>query len=85
LESAYQELRIVGEQLCTTVEAQHFLNQNLQTTHQTLQASYQELQQKTTFLESLFASLNIGVAVLDYHFTVLSWDRRAEPLWGIWA
>jgi PAS domain-containing protein len=78
LASAYEELRIIGEQLRTTVEAQQVLNQRLQN-------SYHEQQQKATFLESLFASLPFGVAILYDHFTILSWDRRAEFIWGNWA
>ena len=58
-------------------------NEELQTINDELRLRSDELNQVNGFLESLFASLRAGVAVLDRELRVLVWNGRAEDLWGV--
>ena len=43
------------------------------------------LDQVNAFLESVLGSVLASVVVLDARFVVVSWNRAAEQLWGLWS
>ncbi len=66
------------------------MNEELQSTNEELETINDEMARRTddlnranAFLESILSSLRIGVVVLGRDFSVLSWNRRAEDLWGL--
>ncbi len=42
-----------------------------------------ELNHANAFLQSVFRSLHTGVVVLDARQNIISWNHRAEDLWGL--
>jgi len=57
----------------------------MQTTNDQLRARTDELNRANTFLESIVASMEAGVVVLDANLAVELWNRKAEDLWGLRA
>ena len=92
LHSTVEELETTNEELQSTNEELETMNEELQSTNEELQTINDELRQRSedldranAFLESVFASMRAGVAVLDRDLRVLSWSRRAEDQWGVRA
>lgn len=97
LETTNEELQSMNEELETTNEELQSTNEELETMNEELQATNEELQTINTelhsqseevdrlnvFLESILASLQNGVAVLNRNLHVLLWNREAEELWGV--
>lgn len=48
-----------------------------------LRTGQEELNSANSFLQSILASLQGGVAVVDRELRVLAWNPRAEDLWGV--
>jgi two-component system, chemotaxis family, CheB/CheR fusion protein len=89
LQSANEELQTTNEELQSTNEELETMNEELQSTNEELETINDELRERTTelnrvneFLETILASLNVGVAVLDPQQRVQVWNYRAEDLWG---
>ena len=68
------------------------MNEELQSTNEELETINDELRERTgelnqvnDFLEAIFMSLGLGVAVLDRDQRVQVWNHRAEDLWGLRA
>ena len=92
LHSTVEELETTNEELQSTNEELETMNEELESTNEELQTINDELRQRSdelnrvnAFLESVFASLRAGVAVLDRDLGVLVWNGRAEDLWGLRA
>ncbi|HEY0779342.1 MAG TPA: CheR family methyltransferase [Gemmatirosa sp.] len=85
LEAAYQELQSTNEELETMNEELQSTNEELQTINDELRQRSEDLNRANAFLESVFASMRAGVAVLDRDLRVLSWSNRAEDQWGVRA
>ena len=90
LQSTVEELQTTNEELQSTNEEMETMNEELQSTNEELQAMNDELQQRTddldrtnAYLESILASVDVGVAVIDREFQVLLWNHRAADLWGL--
>ncbi len=92
LHSTVEELETTNEELQSTNEELETMNEELQSTNEELQTINDELRLRSdelngvnAFLESVFASLRAGVAVVDRELNVLVWNARAEDLWGLRA
>jgi len=90
LQSTVEELETTNEELQSTNEELETMNEELQSTNEELQTINDELHRRSDelnhanhFLAAILTSLRSGVAVLDREFLVLSWNRRAEDLWGL--
>jgi two-component system CheB/CheR fusion protein len=97
LETAYEELQSTNEELETTNEELQSTNEELETMNEELQSTNEELQTlndelrqrgedldtSNAFLQSVLASLQGGVAVVDQDFRILAWNRQAVELWGV--
>jgi two-component system CheB/CheR fusion protein len=90
LQSAVEELETTNEELQSSNEELETMNEELESTNAELQTINNDLRQRTDeidrlnlFMESILASLRIGVAVLDVELRVVMWNARAEDLWGV--
>ncbi len=90
LQSTVEELQTTNEELQSTNEEMETVNEELQSTNEELQAVNEELREQTLeadkatiFLESILASVDVGVVVIDRDFHVLLWNEQAEELWGL--
>ena len=90
LQSANEELETTNEELQSSNEELETTNEELQSTNEELQALNQELHQRTTqlnqvnvFLESILASVRIGVVVVDQELQVQIWNHKVEDMWGL--
>jgi two-component system CheB/CheR fusion protein len=66
------------------------MNEELRTTNEELERRNVELQERTEevnqtrlFLESILASVEAGIVVIDRDFEILLWNEGAEELWGL--
>jgi two-component system CheB/CheR fusion protein len=92
LQSTVEELQTTNEELQSTNEEMETMNEELQSTNEELQAINAELNQRSmelnqanSFLQSILASVEVGVVVMDRDFKVMLWNNRAEDLWGLRA
>jgi two-component system, chemotaxis family, CheB/CheR fusion protein len=90
LQSTNEELETTNEELQSSNEELETMNEELQSTNEELQTINSELQQRTgelneanAFLTSVFASVQMGVIVVDRQFNILTWNHAAENLWGL--
>ncbi|XHX77116.1 MAG: CheR family methyltransferase [Stenomitos frigidus ULC029] len=90
LQSTNEELETTNEELQSTNEELETMNEELQSTNEELQAMNDELRQRTdeanqasAFLQSILASIQAGVVVMDNQFNLLSWNQQTENLWGL--
>jgi two-component system CheB/CheR fusion protein len=92
LQSTNEELETTNEELQSSNEELETMNEELQSTNEELSTINEELRQRTeelnqtnAFLKSILGSLHSGVVVLDVRQNVVSWNHRAEDLWGLRA
>jgi two-component system CheB/CheR fusion protein len=97
LETTNEELQSTNEELETTNEELQSSNEELETMNEELQSSNEELEtmneelrlrtgelnRATVLVESMLASLGVGVAVVDRDLRVQMWNDRARDLWGV--
>jgi two-component system CheB/CheR fusion protein len=90
LQSTVEELETTNEELQSTNEELETMNEELHSTNEELEAANEQLMQRSAqldqsavFLESVMASMNSAVVVVDPSMTVRAWSRRAEDLWGV--
>lgn len=83
LETAYEELQSTNEELETMNEELQSTNEELQTVNNELRERTDDLQHANVFRESILASLQSGVAVLDDQLNVQIWNDQAVNLWGL--
>ena len=90
LQSTNEELETTNEELQSGNEELETMNEELQSTNEELQAMNIELQHRTgelneanAFLNSVFASVQVGVIVVDRQFNILTWNHVTESLWGL--
>lgn len=97
LETTNEELQSTNEELETTNEEMQSTNEELETMNEELQSTNEELQtindelrlrtdeinQSNAFLNSILASLQAGVVVIDSSYNILSWNEQAQNLWGL--
>ncbi len=92
LQSTNEELETTNEELQSSNEELETMNEELQSTNEELRTLNEELRQRThelnqsnAFLNSILGSLHFGAVVLDAKQNVISWNKRAEDLWGLRA
>src|SRR5262249_37193049 len=97
LETTNEELQSTNEELETTNEELQSSNEELETMNEELQSSNEELEtmndelrlrtgelnRATVLIESMLASLGMGLAVVDRDLQVQMWNDRAKELWGV--
>jgi two-component system, chemotaxis family, CheB/CheR fusion protein len=90
LQSANEELQTTNEELQSTNEELETMNEELESTNEELETINDELRERTgelnrlnEFLEAIFRSLGLAVAILDREQRVQVWNERAEDLWGL--
>ena len=97
LETTNEELQSTVEELQTTNEELQSANQEMETVNEELQSTNEEVQKMnelarrrseevaraSAFLQSILASVRVGVVVVDADFKVALWNDRAEDLWGL--
>ncbi|MGD8403496.1 MAG: CheR family methyltransferase [Anaerolineales bacterium] len=90
LQSTVEELQTTNEELQSSNEEMETMNEELQSSNSELQAMNDQLRHRTTdlnrvnaFLESILASVDVAVVVIDREFKVSLWNERAEDLWGL--
>jgi len=90
LQSTVEELQTTNEELQSTNEEMETMNEELQSTNAELQDINDQLRHSTielnrvnAFLESILASVDVAVVVIDREFKVTLWNERAEDLWGL--
>jgi two-component system CheB/CheR fusion protein len=90
LQSTVEELETTNEELQSTNEELETMNEELQSANEELQAINEELRQRSDelsrtshFTQAVLAGIRSGVVVLDRDLLVLTWNNRAEDLWGL--
>jgi two-component system CheB/CheR fusion protein len=90
LQSTVEELQTTNEELQASNDEMETINEELRTTNEELQTKNVELEQRTAdlnqtklFLESILASVDVGVVVIDRDFEILLWNEQAQNLWGL--
>jgi two-component system CheB/CheR fusion protein len=61
------------------------MNDELQLSGETQREQQEHFYRLNQFMFSVLGSLNSGVVVVDTDFQVVTWNSRAEDLWGIRA
>jgi two-component system, chemotaxis family, CheB/CheR fusion protein len=99
LETTHEELQSTNEELETTNEELQAANEELETMNEELQSTNEELEAindminlrtaelnaANAFLQSVLASLDAGVVVVDREQVVTAWNDGAAELWGVRA
>ncbi len=92
LQSTVEELETTNEELHSTNEELETMNEELQSMNDELQNSNHELRLRTDevsalngYMEGVFASLRVGVAVVDADMRITVWNAWAADLWGVRA
>jgi len=92
LQSTVEELETTNEELQSANEELETMNEELQSTNSELHAINTELRDRTdeldtmnVFMDSVLASVHVGVVVLDSAMRVRIWNGRSEELWGLRA
>lgn len=85
LETTNEELQSTNEELETMNEELQSINDELHTINDALRERSLELDETTTFLDSLITSVRLGMAVVDRQTRVMVWNRGCEELWGLRA
>ncbi|NAZ87101.1 PAS domain-containing protein [Kineococcus sp. T90] len=90
LQSTVEELETTNEELHSTNEELETMNEELQSMNDELQHSNDELRLRTeevgalnSYMEGVFASLRVGVAVVDPGMRVTVWNAWAAEVWGV--
>lgn len=90
LQSTVEELETTNEELQSTNEELETMNEEMQSTNEELQTMNDELRQRSeevtsanAFLESVMASMQNGLAVIDRDARISAWNPAAEDLWGL--
>ncbi len=85
LETTNEELQSTNEELETTNEELQSTNSELETINEELHGRTGDLDRVNAFLETILASLGVGVVVVDADQRVQVWNRSAERMWGLRA
>jgi two-component system CheB/CheR fusion protein len=83
LETTNEELQSSNEELETMNEELHSSNEELETMNEELRVRTGELNRTTGLIDSMLASLDVGVAVVDRDLRVQLWNGRAKDVWGV--
>ncbi len=59
------------------------MNDELQSSNETLQEHQDEVERLNQFMSSVLSSLTLGIAVVDKDLRIKGWNPTAEQLWGV--
>jgi two-component system, chemotaxis family, CheB/CheR fusion protein len=82
LETSNAEFESTNEELGSMNEELHSTNEELGTLNTELHLRTTELSTTNSVMQSILVNLQVGVAVVDHHLTILLWNHGAEALWG---
>ncbi len=85
LETTNEELQSTNEELETMNEELNSTNDELHTINDMLGERSVELDEARHFLDSLIASVGMGMVVVDREMKVILWNQLCEDLWGLRA
>jgi len=85
LETSNAEFESTNEELGSMNEELHSTNEELETLNTELHRRTTESSTTNSILQSILTGLQVGVAVVDRHLTILLWNHGAEDLWGLRA
>lgn len=83
LETSNAEFESTNEELGSMNEELHSTNEELEALNTELHRRTSELSTTNSILQSILTGLQVGVAVVDRHLTILLWNHGAEELWGL--
>jgi two-component system CheB/CheR fusion protein len=90
LQSTVEELETTNEELQSANEELETMNEELQSTNEQLRAMNDRIEQRSgdldqvnRYLETILASMQAAVVVLDRGLHVKVWSEKAEDLWGL--
>jgi two-component system CheB/CheR fusion protein len=90
LQSTNEELETTNEELQSSNEELETMNEELQSSNEELETMNEELRLRTgeldranLLVESMLASLGVGVAVVDREMRIQMWNDRAKEIWGV--
>ncbi|HZA21602.1 MAG TPA: PAS domain-containing protein [Dehalococcoidia bacterium] len=90
LQSTVEELETTNEELQSANEEMETMNEELQATNEELQTMNDQLRQRSDeltevndYLDSILASVQVGIVVLDWDLVVRDWNPKARDLWGL--
>ncbi len=90
LQSTVEELQTTNEELQSTNEEMETMNEELQSTNEELRnindqyrLRTEELDQANGFMDSILASLSVGVIAVDPELKILLWNKGAKHIWGL--
>jgi two-component system CheB/CheR fusion protein len=90
LQSTVEELETTNEELQSANEELETMNEELESTNEELQTINEELRDRSeafdsvnSFLNTILGSLRVAVVVINRDYSVQTWNRRAEDLWGL--
>src|SRR5207247_10973801 len=79
------ELQSAAEELETTNEELHSTNEELETMNDELRERTDEALGANSFLNSILASIQQSVIVVDAEMMITAWSKMAEEVWGLRA
>jgi two-component system CheB/CheR fusion protein len=90
LQSSNEELETTNEELQSSNEELETMNEELQATNEELQTMNEQLRQRSEelvevneYLDSVLASLHVGISVLDRDLFIRNWNTGSQELWGL--
>ncbi|MBI3107212.1 MAG: PAS domain-containing protein [Candidatus Rokubacteria bacterium] len=83
LQTTNEELQSTNEEHETMNEELHATNEELETLNEQLRGRTEEVNQANALLESILAGLASGAVVVDRNLNVLTWNPKAQDLWGL--
>ena len=90
LQSTVEELETTNEELQSTNEELETMNEELQSANDELQVTNMQLQERdgevsdlNAFMQSILASLESAIVVVDRDLVVRAWTPQAHELWGL--
>jgi two-component system CheB/CheR fusion protein len=83
LETTYQELQSTNEELEALNAELQSTNQDLRWANDQLRVRGEDAVRSDEFWNSVMASMQAAVVIVDRDMTVLLWNARSEDLWGL--
>ena len=83
LETTNEELQSTNEELETMNEELQSMNDELHVSSETQREQQEHFYRLNRFMSAVLSSMNAGVVAVDHDLKVLTWNSKAEDLWGI--
>jgi two-component system CheB/CheR fusion protein len=85
LETTNEELQSTNEELETMNEELQSTNDELHVSNETQREQQEHFYRLSRFMTAVLGSMDAGVVAVDQDLKVLTWNAKAEDLWGIRA